>query len=122
MGIETKIDEGACIRIHTVSGAMTFEELSAMLEALYADPQLSSYHNALWDLRGATLTGFSSSEVRRIADLVQGHWSGAKAALVVGSDAGYGMARMYEMHLASAAPGEVRVFRDLEEAHAWVTQ
>ena len=122
MGIETKIDESAGVRMHTVSGAMTFEELSAMLEALYADPQFEAQHNVLWDVRGAALTNFSSTEVRHISDLVQGQWRGAKAALVVGSDADYGMARMYEMHLASGAPGKVRVFRDLEEAHAWVTQ
>jgi hypothetical protein len=122
MGIDTKIDEDAGLRIHTVSGELTFEMLSAMLEATYADPQFRPEHNVLWEVRGAALTNFSSTEVRNISELVQGQWRGAKAALVVGSDADYGMARMYEMHLASGSSGEVRVFRDLEEAHAWVTK
>ena len=44
----------------------------------------------------------------------------SRRAVVVPSDLGYGMARMYEM-LRDERGGVVRAFRDLAEARRWVT-
>ena len=103
MGIDTKTDENAGVRTHTVSGEFDFEEVSATLKTVYADPSFRPRDNVLWDMRGVALTSFSSTEIRQISDLVQGSWKGTRAALVVGRDADYGMARMAEMQDAAKA-------------------
>ena len=122
MPIETRIDEGAGLRIHTVTDEMTYDDLSTTLKAVYSEPGFRQELNVLWDLRGAVLTAFSSSDVGRVVDVVRGNWTGARAALVVARDADFGTARMYELQHDRTASGKIRVFRDLEEAKAWVMQ
>jgi hypothetical protein len=125
MAIETRIDRSADIRIHTASGELTFDELRATLQALYSSPDFRPEQHVLWDLREAVLTRFSLAEVRDIADLVAEHRGTAdpaRAALVVSRDVDYGMARMFEQVLAGGSETNVRVFRDLQEAMAWITE
>jgi hypothetical protein len=122
MAIDTRIDESAGLRTHTVSGGMTFDDVSSTLKAVYSERDFRPELNVLWDLRGATLTEFSSSDVAKVVDVVRGNWTGGKAALVVARDSDFGMARMYELQHDRAASGEVRVFRDFEEAKDWVMQ
>lgn len=45
---------------------------------------------------------------------------GAKVALVVQSDADFGVARMYEV-IATDLPSQFRVFRTVEQAEGWLT-
>jgi hypothetical protein len=122
MPIETRIDSAAGLRTHIVSGEMDFDALSSTLEGVYSDPDFLPDLNVLWDLRDAILTVFSSGDVSRVVDVVKGNWTGARAALVVGRDADFGMARMYELQHDTSSSGEVRVFRDFEEATAWVME
>ena len=122
MAIEMRIDESAGLRIHTVSGEMTYDDVSRTLKAVNSEPEFRPELNVLWDLRGAALKMFSSSDVGKVVDVVRGNWTGARAALVVARDADFGLARMYELQHDTAASGEIRVFRDLEEAKAWVMQ
>jgi hypothetical protein len=80
--------------------------------------------NALWDLREAITTDVSSDDVRKIVELVADRRpSGVSSrfALVVSRDADFGMARMYEAQLNHVSPGQIQVFRDIEEATTWVT-
>jgi hypothetical protein len=123
MGISTRIDIAADVRVRTVNGKLTFAELRDALESVYAQPDYRPDQSVLWDLRNAVLTAFSAEEVRAVADLVRMRWGtqGApKAALVVCRDADFGMARMFEMQLGLWGTGEIRVFRDMDEAMAWL--
>lgn len=125
MPIATQIESATGLRIHKVTGSLTFTELRETLQALYASPDFRPEQNALWDLRDSVLTTFTTAQVREIVEPVRSHWGtrGApRAALVVCRDADFGMARMYELQLDVEGTAEVRVFRDLEEARVWVLE
>ncbi len=119
------IDRATDVRVHVVKGELGFDELRATLDALYQAPDFRPEQAALWDLREADLTSFSTVEVALIAELVRQHREtirAPKAALVVSRDADFGMARMFEIQVAGDSPGNVRVFRDLEKATSWVNE
>ncbi len=124
MTITTRFDDITDLRVHVVRGELTHEELCETLEALYATREFQPQQSALWDLREADLTGSSAAEVRQIAELVQQHWGTTgvpRAALVVSRDVDFGIARMFELYVTTGAQREVRVFREFDEAVAWVT-
>jgi hypothetical protein len=123
MTIRTESDDTADIRIHRVSGVLQFDELLEALAALYGGAEFRPEQNALWDLREADLTEFSTDQVRTIVGLVREKWAAtgtARAALVVAVTADFGMARMYEQWLGAEPEGRVGVFEDFDEARAWV--
>ena len=109
------------LRVHTSRGELVLEELLETLRSLYESPEFRPEQNSLWDVREARLEGLSSDQVKRIGDLVSGHWgkqAAPKSALVASKDLAFGLARMYEARLESR--GQVRVFREMEEALSWL--
>ena len=84
---------GGFLRV-TPTGALTYESFVEAFEALVAHESFHPGLNTLWDVRGA------------------------RVAVAVGSDAAFGVARIYEA-LAADLPMEFRVFRDIEEAERW---
>lgn len=125
MGITVEHQPELRRRIQTVTGKISLEEIRDVLTGVYGDPSFDPDADVLWDLRDADLAGFSSSDIRRIADLVAGSWSrggGSRAALVVSGILDFGLARMYEMMLDSRTQGAVRVMTDLDEALAWLDE
>jgi hypothetical protein len=78
----------------------------------------------MWDLRDADLTAFSTDDIKSVSGLVKQNWgtsSSSRAALVVSRDVDFGLARMYEQLLDNGSTGDVTVFRDYDEAIAWLT-
>lgn len=122
--IETMIDGEANLRIHTVRGKLVFDLLMKKLGEIYSLPGFKADMHALWDLREADLSAFTTAEVHRVKDYVKKRWGKkgvSRAALVVEGDMDYGLSRMYEMLMESETSSEVRVFRDFDEALQWVT-
>jgi len=122
--VTTKIDPKKNRRYHTVQGEITLVRLRNALAEVYARPDYRPDSSSLWDLRKATTQHISGAEVQSIASMVKKHWgtTGApRSALVVSTDLDYGMARVYEILMAGDIAPQVRVFRDLEEAKAWLT-
>jgi hypothetical protein len=106
-----------------VTGELTPEELLGALESVYGRSDYRPGACALWDLRGATLHKFDKAQIRRVADYVasnRGAPKGTCAALVVSRDLDYGLARMYEQMLVASTDVRTMVFRDIEEARAWL--
>jgi hypothetical protein len=123
MLITTRLDPGAGLRVHVITGRLTYAEVRDTLEELYAGPDFDPTMNALWDMREAVTTDISSDDVRKVAQLVRGRppiGVSSRVALVVSRDADFGMARMYEAQLDGASQSGLRVFRDIDEATAWV--
>lgn len=123
MPITTDFDPDTGLRVHVMTGRLTYAEVRDTLEELYARPDFDPTMNALWDLREAVLTDISSDDVRKIAQLVRGRppiGVSSRVALVVSRDADFGMARMYGAQLDGAAQSGFRVFRDVDEATTWV--
>lgn len=121
--ISVEFEESSNLRITRVIGKLTFEELMGSLSKTYADKRFDPDADVLWDLSKADLSAFLTQDVRAIRDYVSKNWgkSGkSKAALVVAHDLDYGLSRMYEFFLESRTSNEVQVFRDLDEAFAWI--
>ena len=111
---------GGFMRV-TPAGALSYESFVEAFEALVAHESFHPGLNTLWDVRGAPLADVPTETLRRIARFVIGRQDerrGARVAVAVGSDAAFGVARIYEA-LAADLPMEFRVFRDIEEAERW---
>jgi len=118
MPISWRISEGL-VRITSI-GEVPFEDWRAAVDAALSDPDYRPGMGVVHDWRGLQETP-SAPEIR-----ARGEY-GAKLramrwALVVQSDAAYGMGRMSEVLaavLAEPPPIELRVFRSKVEAVAW---
>ena len=76
----------------------------------------------LLDYREATLTSLSRAEVASLVAqdrVVMGDVDVVRMAVVVGSDVAFGIIRMYAS-LTAGSPMDIEVFRDLDEAEAWI--
>ena len=123
MPITTQVDARNNLRLHRVSGVLRFDELRSALATLYADQRYEPEQNALWDLREADLSDFSTDQVRGIVSLVRSAWAeagNAKAALVVSETFAFGMARMYEQWLGAQPESRIGLFESFDEALVWL--
>jgi len=121
--VTTTIDSETGTRAHVVTGELTAEELLSALGSVYERPDYKPGACVLWDLRGAELHLFDAHDIRKIADFVAGSRNapaGTCSALVVGRNLDFGLARMYEQMLVASTDVNVMVFRDIEEARAWL--
>jgi len=124
MPIETEYDAKAGLRIHTVSGDFSFDELRETLETLYSHPGFDPDADSLWDLRRAKVD-FSAKDVRVLAEFVATNWGGggqSRAVIVASKDFEFGMARMYQAVLEDQTPNPVRVFREIDQAKRWLVE
>lgn len=125
MGITTHIDDKFNLRIHQVTGSTTLDDIVSTLKEIYSEPDFNSEMNVLWDLRGADLASFFTSNIQKLRDFVSAHWGTegkSLAALIVSRDLEFGLSRMYEFFVESKTSNKVRVFRDYDEAFEWVTK
>ncbi len=109
--------------MHVGAGTLTPDELESALKDAYRQPDYRPEANSLCDLREARVEAFTGTEVRRVVDTVLKHRGappGTRTAIVVGRDLVYGLARMFSQQLEAESPSDVRVFRDMDEAMAWL--
>lgn len=86
-----------------------------------AAPGLPSGRKELADLRALNATRLSTAALRRLASHFQSADKGepSRIAIVAGGDLTFGLSRMYQA-FRSESVNEIVVFRDLEEACAWL--
>ena len=110
------------IRVHTVVGVTTKENLFDYLGGVYLSPDFDYGMNSLWDLRKADLSSFALPEVVLVRDFVEKNLDKPKAlksALVVASQLDFTLATMYETLLKKSAVS-TKVFFDVDDAKKWV--
>jgi len=98
-------------------GNVPFEEWRAAVEAALAHPDYRPGMGVVHDwrsLKWAPSTNEIGARARYGATLGPIRW-----ALVVPNDVGYGMGRMAEI-LTDEPPIQLRTFRDIKDAEAWV--
>jgi len=119
--VETQltIDSAARVVIVTVIGALGDAELQSLGDQLEKNPEVAPDFALLIDLRQADGKNVTSPGVRSLATRALVFSPASRRAVVVPSDLGFGMARMYEM-LREGRGGGMRVFRDYGEARRWV--
>jgi hypothetical protein len=101
----------------------SFEEWSAMMESIFADPRYQIGFNFLFN-RSTVHDAQSTVYIRHVSDFVMAHQQqllGSRMALVVTNLASYGMGRM-SGQLIERAPVEQAVFSDVTKALAWLNQ
>ena len=121
METQLKIDSSDRVVIVTVSGVLGDAELQSLGDQLEKNPEVAPDFALLIDLRQADGKTVTSAGVRALATRPLVFSTTSRRAVVVPSDLGFGMARMYEM-LRESRGGGMRVFRDYDEARRWVTQ
>ena len=125
MAIEIKIDEDNQIRISTIIGKLTFEDLLNNLKEIYSDHVLYDLPYSIWDIRQADISSFTTEQIQKLAEFVAGSWGmegSKKAAIVADKALLYGLSRMYEKTLEFKTPSSTMVFHNYDEALAWIKE
>jgi hypothetical protein len=105
--------------IVTIRGKLTDQGLLEGYDRLTNDPRFDRNASQLVDLRAASGAEVTERGVRALVERPPEFAATSRRAIVVPSDLGFGMARMYEL-LRGGDAGEVRVFRDIDAAKEWL--
>lgn len=101
---------------------MTSDDVIAAQQRVYGDPAHDPTTPVLWDARGGETIRMTTDEMAAIVERSRSFWSGMKTgrtAILVGSEANFGMGRMYQQ-LAADMPRRLGVFAAYEEAAVWL--
>jgi hypothetical protein len=107
----------------TATGEISSEEFVDLHHRFAATPAVQADFSILFDLRQAQAPGdgFTTDGVRALAALPPILARASRRAVVVRTDLGFGIARMYRLR-----PGDrmtaFEVFRHLDEAERWIEQ
>jgi len=99
-------------------GRLTTDDLLAAQDALRSDPAFDPGFRQLYDFTGVTDIDVTRAAFPRLRARAPFDHT-ARQAFVVGSQAAYGMVRMYEL-LHDLTENQFRVFRDTDEAREWL--
>jgi hypothetical protein len=123
MPVTGRIDKTTGVLICTVTGATSVEDLLAAGDEYIQDPDFRPGMDALWDVRGAEMTGGTLEQLRRfgstISQRVVQRGVGYRVAIVSAGDVSFGIGRQWEA-IADQLPFDIMVFRDVEEAWRWL--
>lgn len=107
----------------TYSGAITDQDLFAVFDRLYREPDHRVGMDELSDLRGVEVAQVTARGLQDLAsrtalqlDSARQTW---RVAIVAPVDVVFGLARMYEL-LREGSPEQVMVFRNLAAAERWL--
>jgi len=101
------------------TGELSPEELVDLHHRFAGSPEVRPDFSILFDLRQARGEGFTTEGVRTLAALPTILDPASRRAVVVRSDLGFGVARMYGLRRGDRITA-FEVFRDLEEAERWI--
>jgi len=121
MPVVVRIDKQQGLVFRKATGTISVEELLASFLSVLQHPDYRSGMSSLNDLREVTVSSYSP-QVKKIAEFLKNHseqTGAARAALVVSSDAMFGMGRALQ-GFASRSPMEIEIFRDMGEARKWL--
>jgi len=101
-------------------GAVGPEEVAEAIGSIRREPTYRVDAPRLYDVREVE-DSIDTSALRSLAHRKEfiGSVDGARSAIVVSRDITFGIARMYQTWM-EGQPVEVRVFRDVDEARAWL--
>lgn len=105
----------------TIEGDTGYEDVKSYLDALFADPGFRPGMPGLIDCRRVK-SMFTISDLRKTATDARSRPElqvPGRAAVLASSNLVYGLLRMYEV-FTEGSPSQIRVFREPEEAIAWL--
>jgi hypothetical protein len=104
-----------------ITGTVTDDDLLGADNRMRSDPNITPDFNQLVDTGEASKADFSSKVVLDITNRVPFFSTASRRAIVAPADAGFGLARMFELSRGNVA-GEIQVFRTRTEALAWLDE
>jgi hypothetical protein len=114
-----KIERERRLVMSTGYGVVRREDLLDHQNQLLADPDFDPEFSQLMDFGHMTKLEVTAVDVHLFAEK-NIFAPGARRAIVVRDDAGYGLARMFESMRNAKGEQGIRVFRRLEEGLEWV--
>ena len=120
MPISTKVTDD--IVFNAVDETTTSREMAEYISAHVAE---WANHGVLWNLCKATLAGITPANISEMKHIVANTSSmptGIKTAIYVESPVGFGLARMFELLTEGNGKYYIRVFRNQEDAIAWLME
>lgn len=122
MPIEHEFDAERRILCVRMFGAVSDEDVLRYAEEITRNAVEDPVHDELIDVREVDSPIASTETLRRVAAMFSGSErqpESVKIAFVATSDAAYGIARMYQAFRSNSAAA-MKVFRDVDEARAWL--
>jgi len=122
MSIITTVDERAGLVCHRVDGPLSLVEIIDTIERLFGAGGFASGMAILVDVQPGATTGLTAVDLSAITRALQGMGEArgsGRTALVAYTDADLGMVRVLS-HVLRQGTREMQVFRDREEALAWL--
>lgn len=121
MPVTIDYDGASRIARITATGEATPEMFREALAALTTSSSFPPDVDTLWDLRALDVSR-TDGRFTSVLVAIRGEFpsrGGARVAIVVGSDLGFGMGRQFELLGRNVSTG-VALFRSVEEAQAWL--
>ena len=101
-------------------GVLTHSEATALRERFSSDPAFNPHLFQMYDFREVTALSMTADQIRELASHSP-FAPGARRAAIAPQHAVYGAARMFATeHEASVGESDIRIFRSLKEAEAWL--
>jgi hypothetical protein len=119
MQVDKQIKTADRVVILSVSDELGDPDLLSLAIDIENDPEVKPDFSMLIDLRRADVRNVTSAGVRALADRPFALSPASRRGIVVPSELGFGMARMYAT-LRARQGGTTQVFRDFDEAQRWV--
>ena len=119
--IQKRVDAKNDLTIYTVTGKVSGNEVQDAIREFYEG---NITLKVLWDQSKSDVSGITSSDVQKIANLQRKHADlrlGGKTAIAAPEEVAFGLSRMYELLTElRELPFETRALRTREEAYEWL--
>ena len=114
-----KIDKAHSLVMSTGSGVFDLAAALAHQDQLLKDPDFDPRYSQLLDFMHVSKIELSHEDVRKIAERSV-FWPTSRRAILVSTDLGHGWARLFKMLREDAGERGIKVFRNLDDALAWI--
>jgi hypothetical protein len=114
-----KIDKEHRIVLSTGSGIFDLADALTHQDQILADPDFDPRYSQLLDFAHVTKLDLSTTDVRKLAERAV-FWPTSSRAILVATDLGQGLARLFKMLRENAGEKGIRIFRNLDDALEWI--
>jgi len=126
MAIKLEYKPSQNILIGAMEGTLSIEMYKQTMDKIISTNEYPTDVPTLWDLRKLDFSSIDSNFVDQVTGKrkeINRERKNAKLAMVVDSDLGYGMTRMYQIFSELAGLSQkVEIFKNIEEAKDWLLE
>jgi hypothetical protein len=105
--------------LSTASGVLALEDALAHQDQILADPDFDPHYSQLLDFTHITKIELSRADVHKLAERAV-FWPTSCRAILVTTDLGNGLARLFKLLRENAGEKGIRIFRSLDDALEWI--